>query len=68
MKIAVECYAGYRTDETPRRFSLGKRLIQVALIVDRWATPDDRYFRVAGDDGQVYLLRQSGDNREWEVL
>ena len=68
MHIAVECYAGYRADEEPRRFSVGDRLIQVALVVNRWTTPDDRYFRVQGDDGRVYLLRQRIDNREWELL
>jgi hypothetical protein len=68
MDIAVECYAGYRADEEPLRFSVGDRLIQVTLIINRWTTPDDRYFRVQGDDGRVYLLRQRIENREWELL
>ena len=68
MKITVECHAGYRADEEPRRFSVGDRIIQVTLIVNRWTTPDERYFRVEGDDGHVYLLRQSVENGEWELL
>jgi hypothetical protein len=46
MKITVECYAGYRADETPRRFFVGERLIQVARVIERWMTPDQRFFKV----------------------
>jgi hypothetical protein len=68
MNIVVECYAGYRADEEPRRFSVGERRIEVTLIVQRWTTPDDRYFRVEGDDGRVYLLRQTIKHGEWHLL
>ncbi|MGH7846944.1 MAG: hypothetical protein ACREQW_17510 [Candidatus Binatia bacterium] len=67
MKIVVECYAGYRADEEPRRFFIGERLIQVVSVTDRWTTPDYRYFRVAGDDGRIHALRQIIDRREWEL-
>jgi hypothetical protein len=68
MDIAVECYAGYRGDETPRRFSIGERPVQVARIIDRWVTPDYRYFRVAGDDGRVYVLGQNVASGKWELV
>ena len=68
MEVAVECYAGYRADEAPRRFSVGERPIQIACVIDRWITPDYRYFRVAGDDGCVYVLRQSARAGEWELV
>jgi hypothetical protein len=68
MAITVECYAGYRAEETPRRFSTGERLIEIVRIIDRWITPDYRYFRVEGDDGGVYVLSQSVDTAEWELV
>jgi hypothetical protein len=67
MEIAVECYAGYRGEETPRRFSIGERPVQVARIIDRWVTPDYRYFRVEGDHGRVYVLGQNVASGKWEL-
>jgi hypothetical protein len=52
MRIRVECYAGYRGEETPRRFFLGERAVEVREVVDRWLAPDHRYFKVRGSDGQ----------------
>jgi len=57
VSVRVECYAGYRGEETPRRFSFGERQVEVDEVVDRWLTPDHRYFKVRGDDGSVYVLR-----------
>jgi len=68
MKVGVECYAGYRASETPQRIRLGERLVQVTLVIDRWMTPDYRYFRVEGDDGCAYVLRLHPDTGEWELL
>jgi hypothetical protein len=67
-EITVECYAGYRADETPRRFSVGYHVIQIVRILDRWMTPDYRYFRVEGNDGRVYLLGQGSHSGKWELL
>jgi hypothetical protein len=33
VRVAVECYAGYRGEETPRRFSLGARWIEVLDVL-----------------------------------
>jgi hypothetical protein len=68
MEIEVECYAGYRGEETPRRFSIGERSVQVARIIDRWVTPDYRNFRVEGDDGRVYVLGQNVASGKWEMV
>jgi hypothetical protein len=68
MEIAVECYAGYRGEETPRRFSIGERSVQVARVIDRWMTPDHRYFRLEDDDGRVYVLRQTVVGGKWELI
>ena len=68
MEIVVECYAGYRGEETPRRFSIGDRPLEVARVIERWITPDYRYFRLAGDDGQVYVIRQNVASGSWELV
>jgi hypothetical protein len=68
MEIVVECYAGYRGEETPRRFAIGERLVEVARVIDRWMTPDYRYFRVAGDNERVYVLRHNAASGKWELV
>jgi len=67
MRLHVECYAGYRGEETPRRFTLGERPIDVAEVLDRWLARDHRYFKVRGDDGSVYILRHDVESLEWEL-
>ena len=67
MHVRVECYAGYRGEETPRRFHLGERTVEVAEVVDRWLAPDHRYFKVRGDDGARYILRHDPDAGDWEL-
>ena len=67
MTICVECYAGYRGEETPRAFVLRARRIEVVQVLDRWLTPENRYFRVQGDDGGLYLLWQDIKTGEWET-
>ncbi len=57
MKIRVDCYSGYRGEETPLRFWLKERLIEINEVVDRWLDPEHRYFKVLGDDHSTYILR-----------
>jgi len=35
--------------------------------VDRWLAPEHRYFKVRGDDGGVYILRQDVAKDIWEM-
>lgn len=65
--IRVECYAGYRGEETPRRFHLGERAVEAVEILDRWLAPDHRYFKVKGDDGAVYIMRYDVAFDRWEL-
>lgn len=67
VSVRVECYAGYRGEETPRRFSFGERQVEVDEVVDRWLSPDHRYFKVRGDDGGVYVLRHDAVSGRWEM-
>lgn len=67
MNIRVDCYAGYRAEESPVRFFLGKRKIEIAEILDRWIGEDHRYFKVKGDDQAVYILRHACRTHVWEL-
>jgi len=65
--IKVVCYAGYRAEESPVRFFLGKTKVEVAEIIDRWIGQDHRYFKVKGDDGARYILRHDSISDIWEM-
>jgi len=65
--VKVDCYAGHRGEETPRRLEIEGRLIEVVAVIDRWLSPDHRYFKVRGDDGAVYLLRHEEAVDRWEL-
>ena len=67
MKIHVECYAGYRGEQEPRAFLLGKRRLEVRELLDRWLEPAHRYFKVRVEDGQVFILRHDESTGAWEL-
>ncbi len=66
--VRVGCYAGYRAEESPQRFFIGKREVKVVEIVDRWLDPACSYFKVRGDDDGIYILRHSQDPDAWDML
>src|SRR5262245_46172199 len=45
--VHVECVAEYHGVEMPRRLHLGRRKVEIV----------ESYFKVKGDDGNVYILR-----------
>jgi hypothetical protein len=65
--IEVECYAGHRGEETPRRFRLGDHDVEVAGVVDCWLAPDHRYFKVRDSAGDLYILRNDVAHDRWEL-
>lgn len=67
MDLKVECYAGYRGEETPRWFELEDRRVEVVEVIDRWYGQDHRYFKLRGDDGVVYLVRHDESADRWEL-
>jgi hypothetical protein len=64
----VECYAGHRGEETPRRFSFDGRTIEVVEVLDAWLAPDHRYFKLRGDEGGCYILRHDVPGARWELI
>ncbi len=67
LAVAVDCYAGSRGDETPRRFTLENQLVEIRTVVDQWRTPDHRYFKVRTDESERYTLRQDVTSGVWEL-
>jgi hypothetical protein len=65
--VDVECHAGYRGEETPRRFRLGERQVEVVEVVDSWLAPDHRYFKVKDSQGDLYILRNDAASDQWEL-
>jgi hypothetical protein len=65
--LQVECYAGHRGEETPRMLLVDDRKIFVEEVLDRWQGPDHRYFKLKGDDGEVYIIRQDTAAGIWEL-
>ena len=65
--IKVECYSGYRGEETPLRFYLGQRLIEIDEVLDRWLDPYRRYFKVRSSDGAIYIICHDVNSCAWEM-
>jgi hypothetical protein len=66
--VRVECYAGHRAEEAPRRFFIGRREVQVTEIIDRWLDPRSSHFKVRGNDGGIYILRYDQDAGSWDMV
>lgn len=67
MKLKVECYAGQRGEQEPRAFMLGERRLEVVCVLDRWLSPDHRYFKVAASDGDPWILRHDETTGGWTL-
>jgi hypothetical protein len=66
-QIVVECYAGYRGEETPCLLRIGEREVAVVEVLDRWLAPEHRYFKLRGDDGGNYIIRHDPYRDDWEL-
>jgi len=70
--IEVECYAGIKADETPRRFSWEGQAVEVRDVLDRWYQIESKpewpradYFKVRGVDEREYLLKHDLEADDW---
>ena len=66
-ELRVECHAGHRGEETPRRFHLDGRTVEITEVIACWTEPDARLFRVRGADGRVYVLRLDERKHCWDI-
>jgi hypothetical protein len=73
--LKVECYAGYKADERPTRFSFVYetaleseiRSYEVAEVLDRWYGVGYECFKVRADDQNLYILRHELDEDTWRL-
>jgi len=65
--LKVECYAGYKGEQHPLRFSLQDRVMEVSEIEDQWYGPSEQYFKVRASDGDIYILCHNEANDSWEL-
>lgn len=73
-EIEVECYAGYRGEESPRAFVHQGKRYEVSEILDRWyeggidprAVRQD-YFKVKTTAGEIFLLRFTPRFQAWTL-
>jgi len=66
-EIRVQCYAGYKADERPQRFTLRGRDFIVDEVDDQWYSPAAIYFRVRATDGYYYVLRHDEVQDSWTL-
>jgi hypothetical protein len=65
--LHVECYAGHRGEQTPRMLQIDERQVRVEAVLDAWLAPDHRYFKLRGEDGDTYIIRQDTETGTWEL-
>ena len=63
----VECRSDSEYAERPIALTWEGQRLEVAEVLARWRTPDERGFRVQTSDGQTFQLtyREAGD--EWQI-
>ncbi len=72
LPIQVECCAGAKAEETPRRFMWGEHTIEVGEVLDRWYQVESKpewpradYFKVRAEAAREYLLKHDLESDEW---
>jgi len=71
-EVAVECYAGYKGEETPRAFTWQNRRSEILEVLDRWyeggmdpIRVGHNYFKVKTAEGEIFLLRYTPRFESW---
>jgi hypothetical protein len=67
MRIEVESDTGESGIEKPRRIRLNGRVIEIVEVIDRWPGRDHHYFKVKGDDSNLYIIRLDEARHSWEL-
>jgi hypothetical protein len=68
MRVHVESYPDGHAADAPTRFWLQGHDIEVIDNIDQWHGPHYRYFKLKGDDGNLYILRLDEARAEWELI
>jgi hypothetical protein len=67
MRVHVERDAGNVDVEKLKRIRFDGRCVEVIENLDRWFGEDHIYFKVRGDDGNLYILRLDEACDAWEL-
>ena len=65
--VRVQCYSGTKANERPVRFELDGEDHMVDEIIEQWYGPEDAFFKVRADNGNIYVLRHSPATDEWSL-
>jgi len=68
VKVKVESSPDPKGQESPSRFLLGSRIIEVEEVSDRWFGEQACYFRVLGSDENSYILKGPMEDGTWELV
>ena len=70
MRVHVECYSAYRAEERPVRFRIDTHEYRVEEVVDQWYGPQDAWYKVRANDGNMYILRRQSTvpDGEWDLV
>ena len=66
LMIRVQCDAA-RLEKVPLCFFIGARKVEVVDVLDRWLATEHGYFKVSGDDGGTYILKNDVLSGDWEL-
>jgi hypothetical protein len=73
--IEVECYAGYKGEESPRSLTWEGRRHEIEEIVDRWyqagsdpRVPASDYYRVRTRGGVLFMIRMDRKSLAWYLM
>jgi hypothetical protein len=67
MRIRADSYADADGVLTPQRLYFDERHIEIIELCDRWDGPTYRYFKVIGEDGNLYIVRYDEPRGEWDL-
>ena len=66
--VRMECYSGYKAEESPRRLLLADRSLEIEAIEGRWYSPGATFFRVLVVGGDRYVLRHQEAQDIWSLV
>ncbi len=70
-RVRVIAYSGYRGEETPKKFILHGKQMEVVEILSRWIEEGSvnratkRFFRVKGSEGSIHRIYYDDGKLEW---
>jgi hypothetical protein len=66
LTLRVE-YEVVQGEQTPRRFFMGDKAVEIESILDRWLAPEYNYFKVRDGENDIYILRHDKPAGRWEL-